>query len=323
MRHHWMKACVLALGAYFFAAVAHAQTFRPASVNEAIDIVTADDAYMRGLTPADLSIRLQLRDGGTSQQLKAQYAAGVTVWSEAETARLTAMVERHKDKLASLSAWFPADVLFIKGSRAIDGGLPHTRANAIVFGPSLPATDAGLDSLFYHELFHILSRYVSAGARESLYGLIGFERCATVTLPPNMRTRNVSNPDVEDGAFTVQVDGGPEGTLDLMPFLTANPERFDPAKPSFPSYFQLVFLNMKRGPRGACSLVTVTGESSIFSPGAVQEALFKKVGRNTHYVFHAEETLADNFAYLMTGKNDVPDMWVIDKLRARLALPPG
>ncbi|MDZ4775851.1 MAG: hypothetical protein SGJ23_03595 [Alphaproteobacteria bacterium] len=323
MRHHWMKACVLASVAFLLAAPASAQTYRIASPNEAIDIVTADDPYMRNLTPADLSIRLQLRDGGTPQQLKAVYAAGVTVWSEVETTRLSALVERHRDKLAALSTWLPESVLFIKGSRAIDGGLPHTRANAIVFGPNLPATDAGLDSLFFHELFHILSRHVNVAARESLYGLIGFERCTSVTLPPNLRGRAVSNPDVEDGAFTVEVEGGPEGTLDLMPYLTSNPERFDPAKPVFQSYFQLVFLNMKRGPRGACSLVTVTGESSIFPPAAVQAALFKTVGHNTNYVFHAEETLADNFAFLMTGKSDVPDPWVLDKLRARLALPPG
>jgi hypothetical protein len=323
MCRRWLKTVALAALAVSFAASAHAQTFRVASANEAIDIVSADDAYMRNLTPADLSIRLQLRDGGTSEQLKAVYAAGVTVWSEAETARLTALVERNRDKLASLSAWLPESVLFIKGSRAIDGGLPHTRANAIVFGPTLPASDAGLESLFYHELFHILSRHVNVAARESLYGLIGFERCSSVTLPPNLRGRGVSNPDVEDGAFTVEVEGGPDGTLDLMPYLTANPERYDPAKPVFQSYFQLVFLNMKRGPRGACSLVTVTGETSIFPPAPVQAALFKKVGRNTNYVFHAEETLADNFAFLMTGKTDVPDPWVLDKLRARLALPPG
>ena len=323
MRRHFLKTVALAALAFSYAALAHAQTFRVAAANEAIDIVTADDAYMRNLTPTDLSIRLQLRDGGTPEQLKAVYAAGVTVWSEAETARLTALVERNSEKLATLTAWLPESVLFIKGSRAIDGGLPHTRANAIVFGPTLPASDAGLESLFYHELFHILSRHVNVAARESLYGLIGFERCSTVTLPPNLRGRAVSNPDVEDGAFTVEVEGGPEGTLDLMPFLTANPERYDPSKPVFQSYFQLLFLNMKRGPRGACSLVTVTGESSIFPPAAVQAALFKKVGRNTNYVFHAEETLADNFAFLMTGKSEVPDPWVLDKLRARLALPPG
>jgi ABC-type phosphate transport system permease subunit len=38
---------------------AQAQTFRVASPAEAVDIVTADDGYMRNLTPADLSIRLR------------------------------------------------------------------------------------------------------------------------------------------------------------------------------------------------------------------------------------------------------------------------
>lgn len=316
-------AVATAAGLLALAANAEAQTFRPATANEGVDIVTADDAYMRGLTPSDLSIRLQTRDTVTSTQLKTVYAAGVTAWGEAETVRLDAMVERNKDKLATLNAWLPAQVLFIKGSRMIDGGLPHTRANAIVFGPSLPQTDAGLDGLFWHELFHILSRTATRPTRESLYALIGFERCESLSLPPNLRARGLSNPDVEDSAYTVEIAGGPDGTVDLMPFLTANPERFDPAKPAFPSYIQLVFLNIARGPQGTCTLKSVTGETSMFAPAAVQTPLFAKVGRNTHYVFHAEEMLADNFSYLMLGRTDLPDMWVIEKLKERLARGPN
>lgn len=323
MRVNWTAAVAVALAVAVATTGAEAQTFRPATTAEGVDIVTADDAYMRNLTPADLSIRLQSRDGGTAAQLKAQYAAAVTAWSEPESARLAAMVERNREKLASLTAWLPAEVLFIKGSREIDGGLPHTRANAIVFGPTLPQAEEALDGLFWHELFHVLSRHATRPVRESLYSLIGFERCESVTLPPNLRGRGVSNPDVEDGAYTVEVAGGPDGAVDLMPYLTANPERYDPAKPAFPSYFQLVFLNIKRGPQGACALTTVTGEASFFAPAAVQAPLFAKVGRNTNYVFHAEETLADNFAYLMRGRTDLPDMWVIEKLKERLARGPG
>jgi hypothetical protein len=322
MRFNWISTVFVSAGLMAFALPAQAQTFRAATRAEAVDIVTADDGYMRNLTLADLSIRLQNRDGGTPAQLKAQFEAAVTPWTEAETARLDAMVARNSEKLAGLSAWLPEQVLFIKGGRGIDGGLPHTRAHAIVFGPSLPTSEGGLESLFFHELFHVLSRHASPTTRESLYGLIGFERCASVTIPPALRARGVSNPDVEDGAFTVEVQGGGD-PVDLMPFLTASPERFDPAKPSFPSYFQLLFLNIKRGPNGSCALVTATGVTSIFSPGAVQAPLFAKVGRNTNYVFHAEETLADNFAYLMTGRTDLPDMWVIEKLKERLARGPG
>lgn len=316
-------ATAVAAGLMALVASAEAQTFRPASTAEGVDIVSADDAYMRGLTPSDLSIRLQTRDSVSTTQLKTVYAAGVTAWSEAETARLNAMVDRNKDKLATLNAWLPAEVLFIKGSRMIDGGLPHTRANAIVFGPNLPQTDAGLDGLFWHELFHVLSRHATRPARESLYALIGFERCESLSLPQNLRARGLSNPDVEDSAYTIEIAGGPGGAVEVMPFLTASPERFDPAKPAFPSYIQLVFLNIARGPQGACTLKSVTGETSMFAPAAVQAPLFAKVGRNTHYVFHAEEMLADNFSYLMLGRTDLPDMWVIEKLKERLARGPN
>lgn len=322
MRANWGMAAAVAVGLVALATGAQAQTFRAASANEGVDIVTADDAYMRGLTPSDLSIRLQTRDSVSTTQLKAVYAAGVTAWSEAETARLNAMVERNKDKLATLNAWLPAQVLFIKGSRAIDGGLPHTRANAIVFGPTLPLADAALDGLFWHELFHILSRTATRPTRESLYALIGFERCESVSLPANLRARGLSNPDVEDSAYTVEIAGA-GGPVDVMPFLTANPERYDAAKPAFPSYIQLMFLNIARGPQGTCTLKSVTGETSMFAPAAVQAPLFAKVGRNTHYVFHAEETLADNFSYLMLGRTDLPDMWVIEKLKERLAQGPN
>lgn len=322
MRQNWITAFACAAGLVSLAPSAEALTFRTATRGEAIDIVTADDPYMRGLTPADLSIRLRARDGGTTAALKAQYEAAVTPWTAEEAARLDALVASNRAELDQLAPWLPDTVVFIKASTAIDGGLPHTRGTAIVFGPSLPVADGELASLFFHELFHVVSRHASPATRDSLYGLIGFERCNTVTLTPNLRGRAVSNPDVEDGGFTVEVQG-PAGRVDLMPYLTASPERYDPAKPSFPSYFQLVFLNIKRGPDASCSLVTVTGESSIFSPAAVQAPLFAKVGRNTHYVFHAEETLADNFSYLMTGRTDLPDMWVIQSLKDRLARGPG
>ena len=300
---------------------AAAATFRTATPAEAVTIVTADDTYTRGLTPADLSIRLHLPAGGDVPALKAQYAGAIQPWSDAETSRLTAFVERHSDKLDALAAWLPADVLFIKASDAIDGGLPHTRANAIVFGPALPDSDPALEFLIFHELFHVLSRHQSGAVRTELYGMIGFERCARTNIPEALRDRVVSNPDVEDPEFTVAVEGR-AGAMNLMPLLTAEPSRYDAARPSFPSYFQLVFLNMRRNARGACSLDARRGHTPVFAPDAVVDALLEKVGHNTTYLFHAEETLADNFAYLQQGRADLPDMWVIERLRARLARGP-
>ncbi len=39
-----------------------------------------------------------------------------------------------------------------------------------------------------------------------------------------------------------------------------------------------------------------------------------KIGRNTGYVIHPEEILADNFVLLVTQRHDVPDLWIVDRL---------
>lgn len=276
---------------------------------------------MRGLTPSDLSIRLHRAHGGARAALKTQYAAAVEAWSDADAARLDALVARNRAQLDALAPWLPDTVLFIHASDAIDGGLPHTRANAIVMGPVLPGTDAGLDGLFLHELFHVLSRHATPAVRAELYGLIGFERCTRLHLPRGLRMHGISNPDVEDAAFTVAVDAPDGRTRALMPFLSANPPRYAAGKPAFEDYFELVFLDMTRSATGACTLRR--GADAQLSPGEVRDALYAHTGRNTGYIFHAEETLADNFSYLMLGRTDLPDMWVLDRLRARLAAGPA
>ena len=45
---------------------------------------------------------------------------------------------------------------------------------------------------------------------------------------------------------------------------------------------------------------------------------FEQVGRNTDYIIHPEEILAENFALLMIGKRDVASPEILDKMRSAL-----
>jgi hypothetical protein len=45
---------------------------------------------------------------------------------------------------------------------------------------------------------------------------------------------------------------------------------------------------------------------------------FEQVGRNTQYIIHPEEILADNFALFVLQEQDVPSPEVIEKLTATL-----
>jgi hypothetical protein len=59
------------------------------------------------------------------------------------------------------------------------------------------------------------------------------------------------------------------------------------------------------------------GQPVLLDPKNV-ESYHEQIGRNTNYIIHPEEVLADNFAMLIRGKRDVPTPRVLDELRKAL-----
>ena len=45
----------------------------------------------------------------------------------------------------------------------------------------------------------------------------------------------------------------------------------------------------------------------------------EKIGRNTGYILHPEEVLADNFALMVQGVSDVKSPEILDHIRAAIA----
>jgi hypothetical protein len=56
----------------------------------------------------------------------------------------------------------------------------------------------------------------------------------------------------------------------------------------------------------------------LVGPQAIS-GFFEQVGRNTQYIIHPEEILADNFALLILGEQNVPSPEVLEKMRKVLA----
>lgn len=294
-------------------AQARTEHFVIASPEQAAPIFTADDEFMRAVTPADISIRT--RSASTSHaDLVQTYANAFVPWTPEERARLDAMLTRQAARLASVQRWLPAQVLIVKSNGAADTSLPHTRGNAINMGPQLPADDAGLDGLFFHELFHVLSRN-NASRHDEMYALIGFVPC-DVTLPAAVRETTVTNPDAPLLRWAAPMDAN--GRY-VVPVLFANPPRWDPAQTQFGRYFNLRFLQASNA-SGRCA-VTIENGQPIDIPGDQAVAAMHAVaGANTNYVLHAEELLADNFSQLMMGRTDIPNPETHARLAAFLGL---
>ncbi len=280
-------------------------------------VVRADDDFTRALTPADLAIRLQ-REHGAASELKDVYAEALLVWPEEERARLEAMRERVGARLAALAPWLPQEVLLVKNSARLDGGLPHTRGAAIFLGPQLPAADDQLDGLVMHELFHVLSRH-NAPQRDAFYAIIGFERCASVEFDGAVRARMFTNPDAPHVLWASRTLPEEDG-LWFTPVLEANSPHFDRERPEFTSYFALRFYVLTRDAAGHCALAHGPDGPAELAQDEAMRMIFAHAGANTTYVLHPEELMADNFAQLMMGRADAPDPWVHEKLAAILGL---
>jgi hypothetical protein len=312
-----------------FPACATGPQLIPATPVQGAAVLTTQDEYLDAMTPADLSVRLAVAQGGSLETLKLKLAGGALAWSKDDRMRLLAMGKRHSAALKALRRWLPREVLLIKASAAVEGGLPHTRGVAISLGAELPpvganGSEAELDWLFFHELFHVLSRR-NAGQRDALYALIGFVPCSRLDAPAGLTDARITNPDAVETRHVLPVTGIADVDW-ILPYLFARPARFDPAVGSrFTAYFNVAFLAVSRTPEGHCQVRELEGKPLAFDFPAVRTALFAKTGANTSYVMHPEETLADNFADLMMGKRAVPNPEVQDRLAAFLGvtLPPG
>ncbi|MBI1188788.1 MAG: hypothetical protein GC206_15895 [Alphaproteobacteria bacterium] len=309
-----MRRFSIALAAWaIVVAPLSAAEFRALSPEEGGAILSASDDFTSALSPADLSIRLRRPDGGNLDDLMALYRRSTQAWTEAEHERLQAMVARVQARTDAVAQWLPAEIGFIKVSEAVEGGFPHTRGNAIIWGPSLPETDAMLDYIFFHELWHVLSRR-HAARRDEMYALIGFAPCSAVDWPRALVDGRLTNPDSPQDRHVVAYENGAV----LLPRLMAAAPRYDANIATFGDYLLPQFLVAQRGDDGRCTAAAGADGPILLDLRAAAPYLFAAAGRNTNYIMQPEEIMADNFAQLMVARSDAPDPQVQARIAAWL-----
>ena len=296
--------------------LAHAAetAFTFANVKTGQTILTADDNYMNRMGAAEIAIRTGSTTADkTAADLKAQYKANVLEWTPAEKKQISDLVAANQERLDLIEHLLPKKVTFIKVTKNVEGGLPHTRDNAIV----LPTNSGPLtEKLFYHELFHVLSR-TQKHQHDTLYGLIGFAPC-DYHGNEEVNAKSLTNPDVpaEGYYLPVTLDGKSSA---VMTFLYAAFPAFDPTvERGFGGHFGFGLLQVDTQD-GACTVATdAEGRAQILKPENVPD-FFAAIGKNTNYIIHPEEVLADNFVFVMTEKTDLPNPEIPARLKDWLA----
>lgn len=289
---------------------------RFATVDEGGMALRAQDEFVERLSPFDRSARTKTEGSVTTASYLDFVAAQLREWADAERQRVTDLIASLKSRMEWVKAPLPAEILLIKASSEEEGGNPYTRGSVIVLPERLvQGGENKLEHVIPHELFHVLSRH-NPSLRGKLYGLVGFELCNEIRLPESLAPRRITNPDAPRMDVMIEVEH--QGRkVRVTPVLLSNIEKFTraAARPFPVGYLDFKFAELEED--SGAMRIRAAGDAAVLLDPLAIKGFFEKVGRNTPYIIHPEEILADNFAMAV---NEPPKIQSPEIIRAMKAL---
>jgi hypothetical protein len=286
-----------------------------ATAEEGRRILTTRDDFVRALGPFDRAVRVKTASPVSEEAFLEFVGRSVLDWTETEKASLTAIVERLRTPLDRLALPWPKAMYFVKTTGGEEGGAAYTRDQAVILPQMMLTSNRPLSPrLIAHELFHILSRR-NPGLRDRLYRAIGFVKCREIELPELLRNRKITNPDApaNDHCIRVQIAGA---DVWAVPIIFSRTDRYDVEQGrDFFSYMQSQLLLVERADNSPDAKLLYVGAQPRLVDFDQVSGFYEQVGRNTEYIIHPEELLADNFAMLVMGDQDVPSPEILKRLR--------
>lgn len=270
------------------------------SVNEGREILTREGDFIRQLSAFDRASRMKTDRSVSKDEFLKFVRGNVLEWSEPEKARIEAAIAKIRPALETRPLTFPKIVYLIKTTGAEEGKAFYTRDTAIIFPePQLVATSGEpIEKTIAHELFHIWSRKNPA-LREKLYEAIGFTKTQEIAFPAHLKDRKITNPDAPRNDHSIRLRFK-DREVSGIPILFSSAENYDTKRGGeFFDYLQFKFL--------------LRPTNELAGPKEVA-GFFEQVGRNTDYIIHPEEILADNFALLVMERRDVPSPEILRRI---------
>ncbi|MCA9178785.1 MAG: hypothetical protein KDB14_30190 [Planctomycetales bacterium] len=303
-------------------ALAPGVTLRAATVEEGQKILLETDRFTSQLSAFDLDSRVG-RTSATRADFDKLVSAQVLPWEndELDKIRAAAAVVTDWMRQRELQPPFPREILLIQTTGKDEGNAAYCRGRAIIL-PQRVVRDSRpnrMNDLLAHELFHIVSAN-HPELQRALYAAIGFRPCPPIQLPADLAARKITNPDGPGLDYYIQLqleqDPATEARLvKAVPLLFAK-SAFDPERGgSFFDYMQFQLLVVAAGEDGVWRAGSgKTGSApQLIEPRSAPD-FFRQIGRNTSYIVHPDEVLADNFVFLLQGKKDLKSPHVVEQM---------
>jgi len=285
-----------------------------ATVEEGTRILGTADDFSQRMSPFDRSLRMRKAGSFSEQEFLAYAGSNVMAWSDAEREGVTAAFRNIQPQLEALSLKLPQVVHIIKTSGLEEGGAAYTRANAIIIPEAiLGAPPEEIERLICHELFHVMSRG-NPELREKLYQSIGFEYCGEVPFPAQLLSRKMTNPDAPRNDHCIQVKFGNNSRW-AVPILYSDVMTYDPERGGeILEYLQFKIMLVDWPDKAAGAIPSKLSQGAELLGLSKVSGFFEQVGRNTGYIIHPEEILADNFVLLVRQKSDIPSPAIVTEM---------
>ena len=278
--------------------VSQAQTQRLIQENDVW--LQATSAFQRAATMGEATAKAQ-KAAPTVARFQHFLAATAQAWPADELARWQAVAQDLAPRLAQLQlAHKPVRIQLALTNGRDAANTPYTRGS-VIYLPAGYASRSNSDlELLAHEYFHILTRENPALAQR-IYALLGFRAAGELEWPAEWLPARIANPDAPFSRDAMALERGGK-TIHVMPLLVAHRTVLQPGESFFDVLdVRLLSVTPGNGKQPSRALRGPDGQLQWMDVGAARDYL-QRLGGNTHYVFHPEETAADNFAYLVSGR---------------------
>jgi hypothetical protein len=272
-----------------------------ASAERGGEILGRADRWAHQLSAFDRAARQRTLEPTTMEELLAFVSRNVLSWTPGERAYWSRLVDRLSTATTGLMLSVP-EIFLVKTTGLEEFGFAYARERTIVLpqGRLEIAGDEQRDFfLLAHEFFHYLSAN-NATLRDSLYELLRFRRLENFTYPPELEDRRVSNPTWFADHVSVPVDTR-SGPVEVVPLTRPTISLEEVVQlpiggpPAIGRHIEIVLVTVDR--HSGHVLRDSAGAPIIYPLDGTN--LVDRIARNTSYMIHPQEVLADNFALLM------------------------
>jgi hypothetical protein len=285
---------------------------RFATADEGAAALTVQDDFVAALSRFDLQSRMQTDKAVTADDWRKFAAAEVREWEPKHRTIVAESVKRLQRRLENLNLPLPKRILVIHTTGKEEGGAAYTRPNAVVLPDKVLAYQPDqFDRLLLHELFHVLSRS-NPMLRSELYNIVGFQTCPPIEMPASLIDRKITNPDAPLVDCYLELPDG-EKTYFGAPVLYASAKEYD-TKAGGSLFKYLTFRLLVIEKRDGKWQPVLRGEQPVVIDPKSVPAFYDKIGRNTNYIIHPDEILADNFVHLVMGNQNLTTPRIVERM---------